>query len=353
MPRKHSGGFVERDFYWNIGEGPRGRDGMDAREAAQRYNDHRHPAIELSSAAEVDAWINEVENISQFDDTDGIQGGSIVPTAANLPIRKPGDLMRFAGLVWVYIGDGEVSPLGVGDGCYVDASNNYEFVRETRYSSIPLVSSRAVLTTDEAAQGLLPAQLQGEQVSAYLIQPYKFTSARSRPLVFVRASVRLTPTGLVDETDPATQDILDQFPRRARVMLFRRDLEQIQNIDEVYDISGGLLNMPVYSDTGEEGDPTLSEIPISQAREDRLSVVSSNPLALRIDEDYYMLLNADTHVYSADEVQGSAYTADQVNAVTRCSAEIESITLEVESFLGVPPFVDQQSGLRYTTWERP
>ena len=59
MPRNHSGGFIEQGFYWNIGEGPRGRDGMDAREAAQRYNDHRHPAVDLSTAAEVEAWITE------------------------------------------------------------------------------------------------------------------------------------------------------------------------------------------------------------------------------------------------------------------------------------------------------
>jgi len=351
MPRNHSGGFIEQGFYWNIGEGPRGRDGMDAREAAQRYNDHRHPAVELNTAAEVEAWITETENISQFDPSDGIQGGVIEPS--NNRIRKPGDMMRFSGLVWVYVSDNEVYPLGVGDGCYVDESNGFQFVRETRYSSIPLVSARAVSTTDAALSGQAPADQRGEQVAAYLLQPYKFTSARSRPLVFIRAAIRLAPTNIVDETDPDVQAILDLFPRIARVMLFRRDLQVIDNVDEVYDIAGGLIDMPVYSDEGEVGDPNLASIVVTQSREDRLSLSSSNPLALAIDTDYYLMVNVDTHVYTDDEVAGSIYTADEVNAVCGCTAEIESITIEVESYLGVSPYVDAGTGLRYTTWQRP
>ena len=353
MPRKHSGGFIERDFYWNIGEGPRGRDGMDAREAAQRYNDHRHPAIELSTPAEVEAWINEVENISHFDDADGIQGGSIVPSGNNNRLRKPGDMMRFEGLVWVYISDAEVYPLGVGDGCFIDQANGFQFVRETRYSSIPLVGARSVSTTDAPIAGQGADSVRGEQVASYLLQPYKFTSARSRPLVYLRVAVKLTPRNNVDETDPNVTGILDLFPRTARVMMFRRDLNLINNVDEVYDISGGLLDMPVYSDQGEIGDPSLSSIFITQTRDDRLSISSSNPLALATDTDYYLMVNIDTHVYTNDDVAHTGYTADQVNLVTECIADIESITLEVESYLGITPYVDAQTGLRYTTWHRP
>lgn len=349
MARKHSGGFIEHDFYWNIGTGDRGRDGMNAREAAQRYNDHRHPAIELATPNDVDEWLNEVENISTHDDRPDVQGGLLVPS--NARIRKPGDLMKYEGLTWMYVGDGNLYPIGVGEGCYIN--NAYEFVREVRYSSIPLANAISVATTDEAAQGAQSAAMTGEQIVSYLIEPHKYASARSRPLMFIRSSIRLVPTAFIDETDQTNIDILNQFPRRGRVLLLRRDLGSVDE-DGVFDVSGGLLTLPIYNDDGSVPDSDiLSTIHVSQAKDDSLSVVSSNPLALALDSQYFMQIHVDTHVYTDVEVSNSGYTAAQVNQVTSCTAEVESITLEVESFLGLSPFIDSSNGVRYTVSSRP
>jgi len=349
MSRKHSGGFIERDFYWNIGTPDRGRDGMNAREAAQRYNDHRHPAIELSTPQEVVAWINETESASHFYDGDGIQGGTIESSSAS--IRKPGDLMRYQGLVWMYIKANTVYPIGVGEGCDIDATG--QFNREARYASIPLASARSSTTTDAPIQGLDPAELKGEQISGYLLEPYKYVASRSRPYMYIRVSARLVPTDpAVDEAEQATRDILDAFPRRARVMMFRRDVD-VTNVDGVFDISGGLLPLPVYTDEDTLTNTTeASTIQLQQSRSDRLSVASSNPLALALSDtdEYYILINVDTHHYTDNEVAGSGYTAAQVNAVTSCTIEIESLTLEVESYLGLSPYIDSATGVRYTTW---
>ncbi len=349
MARKHSGGFIEQTFYWNIGSENRGRDGMNAREASRRYNDHRHPAIALNTPNEVDEWFNEVENISTHPDRPDVQGGLLVPS--NQRIRKPGDLMTYQGLTWMYVNEGQLYPIGVGEGCYIDDS--YNFVREIRYTSVPLISSTNVATTDEAVQGGVVANLTGEQVVSYLIEPHKYATARSRPLMYIRSFIRLIPTAFVDETDQVTIDILAQFPRRGRVMLLRRDLSNVTQ-DGVYDISGGLLTLPIYNDDGSVPDSDiLSTIHISQLRDDSLSVVDSNPLALALDTQYFAQVHVDTHVYTEDEVVNSPYTADQVNAVTSCTAEIESITLEVESFLGLSPFIDSSNGVRYTVSSRP
>lgn len=353
MARTHSGGFVERDFYWNIGQADRGRDGMNAREAAQRYNDHRHPAIELTTPQEVVAWINETESASNFVDGDAIQGGTI--TSSTDTIRKPGDMMRYQGIVWVYVSNAEVYPVGVGEGCHIDVNGNFH--REARYASIPLVSARVSDVTDEQGQGVDPSNLRGEQVTGFLIEPYKYTASRARPYMYIRVAARLTPSdATVDETNADVQAILDLFPRKARVMIFTRDVADLANEDGVYDISGGLVPMPVYSDQGAVlNDDSSSTIGLQQSRDDRLSVVSSNPLALELsaDAEYYMLINVDTHVYTDAEVAGTAYTAAQVNNVTRCSLEIESLTLEVESYLGLAPYIDNNSSVRYTAWERP
>ena len=57
--RNHSGGFINADFIWDIGTPERGRDGMTARDAAKRYNDHRHSAAVFNTPEDFKSWRTE------------------------------------------------------------------------------------------------------------------------------------------------------------------------------------------------------------------------------------------------------------------------------------------------------
>ena len=121
--RKHSGGFISESFYWDIGDDDRGREGMNAREAARRYNDHRHPALVAEDANEASLWMNEVQQASYYtagQEPRDTQGGIIEDDPTSL-LRSVGDLMFYRGLVWMYGGvDLGPIPLGVGAGCDIN-----------------------------------------------------------------------------------------------------------------------------------------------------------------------------------------------------------------------------------------
>ena len=145
--RKHDGGFIGHDFYWDIGDEERGRDGMNAREAAKRYNDHRHPALVVEDENEASIWINETQQASFYTSpADGIRNtqGGIIEDDVGSNLRKVGDLMFYKGLVWMYGGiDLGPIPLGIGHGSDINTTTG-QFTRGMDYRSIQLATSTLV-----------------------------------------------------------------------------------------------------------------------------------------------------------------------------------------------------------------
>ena len=98
MPRYHSGGFVDPQFYFNIGtEDARGRDGDTARTAAQKYNDHRHSAYVAVSSADLNNWKNEFQ--SESADPISNNPGGLLETVDEF-IRLPGDLAELNAVLY-------------------------------------------------------------------------------------------------------------------------------------------------------------------------------------------------------------------------------------------------------------
>ena len=94
MSRNHNGGFIDQEMYWNIGsEEERGRDGDTAREAAKKFNDHRHSAFVAQTAGDLNAWLVESQIASEVNN---VQGGYLV-TDGSINVRRPGDLATLNG----------------------------------------------------------------------------------------------------------------------------------------------------------------------------------------------------------------------------------------------------------------
>lgn len=97
MARPHGRGYIRETDYWHIGtEDARGRDGYTAREAAQRYNDHRHPAFTTAQPADVVNWRSAALDTSVYS-----QGSVTLPggyeTTASTSARQPGDVVFYNG----------------------------------------------------------------------------------------------------------------------------------------------------------------------------------------------------------------------------------------------------------------
>jgi uncharacterized UPF0146 family protein len=95
--RRHGGGFIDEASYWSIGtDEQRGRDGDTARDAAKKYNDHRHSAAILASPTELLQWSREITLPSA--------GGQIEESLA--PLRASGDVAEVAGDVYMATSEG-------------------------------------------------------------------------------------------------------------------------------------------------------------------------------------------------------------------------------------------------------
>ena len=345
MSRKHSGGFISADVYWDIGTAERGRDGMNAREAAQRYNDHKHPPIEIEDDAEMLAWLNETQQASRPENSGSSERGGIIEDDASQNMRRAGDIASYNGLLWLYSPSGELVPLGVGTGCYVDASG--QFVREIQYSSVQLATPTEVSTNDvplvRPSGETLPVL--GERVGSYTLDPSRFAMARAAPAMMIRATASLVPT--IAATDhPDYETLIETFPHRATIRY--RKLSAT-------DLSGGRFSTEGFPEpldfySGVEIDPTVvSQVEISQPGTGQITVADTSALALNLDTLVFIEVYATVHVYTDDEVTSLDPTAnaDDVRTCTECVLDLMSITLEVEAALGLSPFIND-AGTRYT-----
>jgi len=117
MARFHSGGFINSEFYFNIGtESARGRDGDTARLAAQKYNDHRHSAYIADSPHDVRNWKNEVQTASTHPSS-GNPGG-LLEDAQQL-LRLPGDLAELNTVLYAATSN-SVKSITSGFGVHID-----------------------------------------------------------------------------------------------------------------------------------------------------------------------------------------------------------------------------------------
>ncbi len=104
----HNGGFISVENYWNIGSPDRGQDGDTARDAAKKYNDHRHSAANIINEASMIAWIEEKELASYHPNNPSNIGG-IIEDNTNLSIRKSGDIASYGGVMWMFDGNNVIA----------------------------------------------------------------------------------------------------------------------------------------------------------------------------------------------------------------------------------------------------
>jgi len=137
MARYHSGGFINREFYFNIGtEEQRGRDGDTARIAAQKYNDHRHSAYVAVSASDMRNWKNEIQ-VASTDPLSGNRGGLLAD--ADSYLRLPGDLAELNSVLYASTSSG-LRSISSGFGVHIDMAPEFpEIVEDYVTSSVSML----------------------------------------------------------------------------------------------------------------------------------------------------------------------------------------------------------------------
>ncbi len=157
MARRHSGGFVNQEDYWEIGtDENRGRDGDTARHASKLYNDHRHSAAAVATSNDLASWAGEQENVSQHP-TSAREGGRIEVSA--LSIRRPGDLASLNNQMWMHTGADSIQEnlialmsAGHVERVEVDGAVTYNLIRHKIVDTIPIVPREGTLEVIEDVQ---------------------------------------------------------------------------------------------------------------------------------------------------------------------------------------------------------
>lgn len=186
MARQHGGGYINEDAYWNIGtDAQRGRDGDTARDAARKYNDHKHPAAVIVDVGDLHSWANEPQLASA--------GGYLADNAAEYA-RSPGDLAIYGGRLYVSDGAGDVLPLGgVGAHIVVDSGGSPSLVSD-RIETVQQIASGS-----SYAVGALGEE-ESVAIGSVLLRPgavYVHNAARS---------TRVRVTGALQLRDPQLLD---------------------------------------------------------------------------------------------------------------------------------------------------
>lgn len=301
MSRKSSGGFVELESTWDIGSGPRGRDGITARDAAKRYNDHRHPALEIATQGDWLNWLTEEEQ--PLINEDGLAIGVLddVPDNPQL-LRKPGDLAKYAGLLWAWLSPGNAVPLGVGTGCYVDAAG--VFVRESqRFTDLIMP-----LTTQARVD--IPPPAAPLRVGSAYVDLGKYVNARARAELKLQAAIEVVRNFVnIDNAEDA--EITLRF--------YRRDFDENGLLIEE------LKPVPVYQGgNANEDNPLELSFAYAFGAGELSAAISQTSASLALPLVPTFL---EVHIYGPDNL------AD-------VTAHILSVTLEVDQKLGLSPQIN-------------
>lgn len=380
--RQPNAGFVEESSYWDIGtEERRGHDGDNARVAARKYNDHRHPASDVGqSSTAMYSFLEEqvpVENPT----------GLVLESDSLGRIRRPGDSIFYRGLLWKYTEDGVAVPLGVGPGCFFSKdqeTGSGQFVREAMTSQ-ELICNRV----EVGALVGLEYNTVPEQIGGVLLDMGMHSLARARPLV------RLEATGGIihdnGESDPffdlkSTQTalyngaqvgfilstFLTEFKGKSGEVSFVWD----RNGDTDPDIADDLFKeYPLPSAIQGEGEPPLI---ISASTAGGITTQRSGPLVLDLNRNYVIRVRARLRTFKQDEVITSMWDefrsrddlaeafpgmpsnlgpidvaladlgGDGANIyekvrywqASHCSLELLNVKIRIDNFLGMSPEVN-------------
>ena len=330
--REHNGGFVESTYYWDIGSAPRGRDGLSARDAAKRYNDHRHPATNCADAAAFHAWATEFTRVSYGEG--GEVGGLELDEAGSLelpavPLRRPGDMAVYDGLLWVWVSSSSIVPVGVGPGNYADNTTGV-FNRETLHTSDLIAPAQFPVYTADTPNGagVVP---RGTRVGGMAIDMSRFRLARGRPYTRFRAVL-----SLIKEVPTVEEEVvLAAAPMRADVIFEQRVLNNGV-------VDGINLGIPAYASPND----VVPVMEFQQNHQESVITQFSPALILDLSETYYFEVYVRSHVYTQAEYDAlsaeikNAYSLDFIQQSTKCTVDILSVTLETEAVLGLAPLVN-------------
>lgn len=215
MTRPHSRGYIREEDYWNIGtEAERGRDGMNAREAAKRYNDHRHPAFVTNEGIDVLNWRDATQDISAV-----VVGGVAVPggyeqTVATEQARLAGDMVFYSGAPFITNGTDVRGISGFGG----------EFDADGGFTSDRLVLTLAQHTTPirVPAEGAVE-QFLGISGFSALIRPEDVRVASA-----AQTNLELSSLASIEFADPPDASLTNNptFAPYANVTLWKTAIQQ-------------------------------------------------------------------------------------------------------------------------------
>lgn len=272
MARYHSGGFIDSQFYFNIGtEDARGRDGDTARDAAKKYNDHRHSAYVAVSANDLRNWKNEIQEAST-DPASGNPGG-LLETSAQF-IRLPGDLAELNAVLYMATSNA-VRSISSGFGVSVNMDSQVPEIVEDYVASnfsmlrgataidgvacafvndngltVPFrttIADCVVYPSIRANSGNLSTQVVVTAGVKILSAPTIDVNGAAVPLTVPPViGVRLTPKYY--PTDPSTQRILSsqvtEMPGYLITSQTGAPRQEISNADDVGHTVAGVMTLP-------------------------------------------------------------------------------------------------------------
>ena len=392
--RNSKSGFIAEDMYWDIGtEERRGHDGDDARQAAKKYNDHRHPADDVAeNSSAMYGFLNELVP------ADNYMGLPLSGDSAGR-IRLPGDLIKYKGLLWFYTEDGKAVPLGVGPGCFFrgdSTSGSGEFVREA------MTSQELICNRIEVQPNFGPNfNTLREQIGGVLLDMGMHSLARARPLVRLEATgglvhdngesdpfftLKSTQTALYNgvEVGFLLATFLTEYKGKSGEVSFVWD----RNGDEDPEIADDLFReYPLPSAVIGEGEPPLI---LSASTAGGITTQRSGPLVLNLNRDYVIRVHARLRTFQSSEeivamwdefrTRSDLSTTfpglpDQLGPIdealaglggdgadiyekirywqaSHCSLELLNVKIRVDNFLGMSPEVNTL-GVRISAVEVP
>lgn len=392
--RQPKSGFIEEDNYWNIGtEDRRGHDGDSARVAARKYNDHRHPAADIGESST--AMYAFLEEHAPADNPYGV----VLDTDSSGRIRKPGDSIKYRGLLWKYTEEGEAVPLGVGPGCFFKkdaATGSGQFIREA-------VTTQELICNRIEVGALVGIEFNTvpEQIGGVLLDMGMHSLARARPLVRLEATGGLVHDN--GESDPffdlkSTQTaqyngstvgfilatFLTEYKGKSGEVSFVWD----RNGDDDPDIADDLFReYPLPSAVQGEGEPPLV---LSASTAGGITTQRSGPLVLDLNRDYVIRVRARLRTFKEDAIIVSMWDEfrsrddladtfpgmpaelgpiDEVLAdlggngsgiyekirywqASHCSLELLNVKIRIDNFLGLSPEVNSL-GVRMSATQVP
>lgn len=379
--RLHSRGFVDQESYMDIGtENLRGSDGDTARDAAKKFNDHRHSAVNIATVTGMHGFVTETKPVQN-----PMGLASLASSEDPAPLlRKAGDLVRFNGLLWMFVQENEVVPLGVGPGTYfnIDTQTNTGSLVTEAQRSQELICTRTILDgADAAFIENNNVTVLGELVGGSEVDMRLHSLKRARPLVRFSVTSAITPKddyyNNFEDGNPSV--LLNDSAKLAKLKEFIESkvpmtvvvtvkLDVTGSIDE-QDLGAGLINVPTASGT-------LAPIRITQRSEDGVTTSLSEALYLDVTQSYIFRVYVGLDNYSTTLIEskwsefasedpqvansetltsyfgsllsteGSTVAEQIITVLKLCDIEILNTKVRIDNYYGIYSAVNSEN--RYT-----